>query len=42
MFKKLFCNHQLLRVAFVVRGGKMYKLNECVFCEKRWVGVVKK
>lgn len=41
MFKKLICKHELSKVAFVVCNGKMYKLNECVYCKKRWIGVVK-
>lgn len=42
MFKKIFCNHELVRFAFVIRGGKMYKLTECVHCGKRKVEVVVK
>lgn len=42
MFKRLFCNHELIRFAFVIRGGKMYKLSECVHCGKRRIEVIVK
>lgn len=42
MIKKMFCNHKVVRFAFVFRGGKMYKLIECVHCGKRRIEVVVK
>ncbi len=39
MFKRLHCNHELVRFGFVIRDGKSYKLRECIHCGKRKVEV---
>ncbi len=42
MFKKMFCIYELIRFAFVIRSGKMYKLSKCAYYGKKKIEVIVK